>query len=393
MKLVIYARVSSQEQVSGYSLDAQVDLCRKWATEQGHEVVVVFVERGKSARTDERPEFQRAIKFVLADGAEGILVHKSDRFARNLLDSLNYRKLFIENEKMIFSVTEGLLNDKSPSSKLLYSMGAMIAEYVSDNIGKEAQKGRNQKAKSGSWPGGKPPLGYIRKDKAIITDKYAASIQTAFREFATEQYTLATWADQAAKMGIFNVKGDKIRATTWGDMFRNIFYTGRFVWNGEEHVGNHPAIIDLKLFNKVGSILEQRNSGGTTNRHFWLLKGLIWSKPENQPMHGSIAKGNYFYYKAKEHHVKAQLLEDKVFDLLRRCVGYTHLAPEYLRIALMVAPNLALVYEVLPSLHAKKEFLEMVFMDNGLVISWGGAIVDVRFRAGYHFIGGSNLLQ
>jgi DNA invertase Pin-like site-specific DNA recombinase len=52
MILVIYARVSSQEQVSGYSLDAQVDLCRKWASEHGHEVSKTFIEFGKSARTE-----------------------------------------------------------------------------------------------------------------------------------------------------------------------------------------------------------------------------------------------------------------------------------------------------------------------------------------------------
>ena len=44
MKTVIYARVSTQEQVSGYSLDAQTELCKKWASEQGHEVVEVFTD-------------------------------------------------------------------------------------------------------------------------------------------------------------------------------------------------------------------------------------------------------------------------------------------------------------------------------------------------------------
>lgn len=33
MKLVVYVRVSSREQVDGYSLDAQTALCQKWASD------------------------------------------------------------------------------------------------------------------------------------------------------------------------------------------------------------------------------------------------------------------------------------------------------------------------------------------------------------------------
>lgn len=51
MRLAVYIRVSSAEQVEGYSLDAQEDACRKWAASNGYDVAHLFVEPGQSARS------------------------------------------------------------------------------------------------------------------------------------------------------------------------------------------------------------------------------------------------------------------------------------------------------------------------------------------------------
>jgi site-specific DNA recombinase len=388
MKLAGYARVSTKEQAEGYSLDAQDTLIRKWASEQGHEVVAMFVERGKSARTDKRPEFQRAIKFVLADGADGILVHKSDRFARNLLDSLTYRNLFTKHNKVMFSVTEGLLNDDDPANKLIFHVVGAISEYVSDNIGREVVKGRNQKAESGSWPyGGLLPLGYKREDKKIVHEQRTAQfIHTAFSEFATGKYTLRSWADKAFELGMVNLSGQKIRPASWGATFRNVFYTGKFIWEGEVVGGDHPPIIDQKTFDEVQAILDARDSGGAVNRHFWLLGGLLWLDGLNLAMQGSIAKGRYSYYRAKEVYIKADEMEDRVEELLGRAIGHSQHAPDALKLALQVAPNLRCVYRLMLSNKAKRDFLRLVFKENGLVVNQGGAIQSVRFNDGFDFI-------
>ena len=41
---VIYGRVSSEDQVQGYSLEAQLKACREWAEKNGHKVVREYVE-------------------------------------------------------------------------------------------------------------------------------------------------------------------------------------------------------------------------------------------------------------------------------------------------------------------------------------------------------------
>jgi len=388
MKLVIYARVSSQEQVSGYSLDAQVDLCRKWASEHGHEVSKTFIEFGKSARTDKRPAFQSAIHFVLAGGSEGVLVHKSDRFARNLLDYLTYQDMLKAKDKRILSVCEEFLNDDSPESNFVSKVIGAVSEYVSDNIGREAQKGRNQKANSGSWPGSIPPFGYVREDRFTIVphQEKAAHVRLAFREFATGQYTLIEWANKAFELGITSEAGKKMFGSAWQRIFRSKFYLGKFDWKGEEIIGDHVAIIAQSDFDKVNDLLTANDSGGTKNRHFWLLAGLLWSEPHNAPMHGTTAKKNFTYYRINDHHVNAPEMEARVIGLLEKCRGYTDHAPEALRIALKVAPSLNHVYQFLVSDHARRDLLRLVFVDNGLTVSWGGAVVTVKFKLGFDFV-------
>lgn len=64
IKAASYSRVSDEEQVEGYSLDAQRRAFRAYTESQGWEVHREYVEEGVSARTDDvakRPLFQEAI--------------------------------------------------------------------------------------------------------------------------------------------------------------------------------------------------------------------------------------------------------------------------------------------------------------------------------------------
>src|SRR5215204_929944 len=86
IRAALYERVSSEEQVEGYSLDAQDRAGRLYCEAQGWEIVQVYRDEGRSARTDDlskRPAFQQ----MLADAGAGlfdvVVVHKLDRFARN----------------------------------------------------------------------------------------------------------------------------------------------------------------------------------------------------------------------------------------------------------------------------------------------------------------------
>ena len=53
MRAALYARVSDEEQMEGYSLDAQRRAFRDYAKGQGWDTFREYVEEGVSARTDD----------------------------------------------------------------------------------------------------------------------------------------------------------------------------------------------------------------------------------------------------------------------------------------------------------------------------------------------------
>ena len=61
MKAVIYARYSSDNQREE-SIDGQLRECKKFAEYNGITVIGEYIDRAFSAKTDNRPEFQRMIK-------------------------------------------------------------------------------------------------------------------------------------------------------------------------------------------------------------------------------------------------------------------------------------------------------------------------------------------
>jgi site-specific DNA recombinase len=390
MKVVIYVRVSSGEQVSGYSLEAQEDHCRQWAAANGYEVVLVYSEPGKSAKTDQRPAFQSAVRFVLAGGADAILVHRADRFARNLFDYLRYRSQLEAQERMILSATETFFNGFSPETRLLASIIMAVAEFIAARIGQETIKGTGQKAKVGKWPGGRPPVGYKRQDKdTIIPDpETGPAISQSFRDFASGRYTLDEWQHEAARRGIKN-QGKPMGKPAWHYLFRNVFYTGKFIWNGETIIGDHPALVDEATFETVQELLTSRNAGGKVQKHFWLLSGLLWSDVYHKPMSGSQS-GQNRYYRAQgagpEHAIRAGELEERVISLLREIGwdGQSHfIAPEKWRLAIRAVPNLGMVYAHLEFHVERQEFLGLVFPGRGIRVAAGGAVIEAGLMYGF----------
>lgn len=58
MNAIIYTRVSTAEQVEGYSLKSQEELCMEYAIRHKYNVLKVFIEKGESAKTTDRTELK-----------------------------------------------------------------------------------------------------------------------------------------------------------------------------------------------------------------------------------------------------------------------------------------------------------------------------------------------
>ncbi len=90
MTAVIYARYSSDSQREA-SIEGQLRDCKAYAEKNGITVVGTYIDRAYSAKTDDRPDFQRMIKDSGKKIFDVVLVWKLDRFARNRYDAVNYK--------------------------------------------------------------------------------------------------------------------------------------------------------------------------------------------------------------------------------------------------------------------------------------------------------------
>ncbi len=83
-KAILYARVSTDDQSEkGYSLPSQFDAMRKYAMQQGFEVVAEFQDDYSGATPiEQRPEGRKAYAMLQTGEADIIIAYTIDRFVR-----------------------------------------------------------------------------------------------------------------------------------------------------------------------------------------------------------------------------------------------------------------------------------------------------------------------
>lgn len=80
-RAVIYARVSTDEQTKGYSLQTQVESCKQYAAERGYILLHIFSEDYSGASLD-RPELNNVRDFLANEDVDVVIVYDVDRLAR-----------------------------------------------------------------------------------------------------------------------------------------------------------------------------------------------------------------------------------------------------------------------------------------------------------------------
>ena len=107
MNAVIYARYSSDSQ-RDESIDGQIRECKEFAERKGYTIIGEYIDRALSARTADRPEFQRMIKDSEKKLFDTVLVWKLDRFSRDRYDSAHYKHVLNKNGVKVVSAMENI---------------------------------------------------------------------------------------------------------------------------------------------------------------------------------------------------------------------------------------------------------------------------------------------
>ena len=102
---VIYARYSSDKQ-NEQSIEGQIRVIKEYALKNNIPIVDSYIDRALTGRSDDRPEFQKMIADSTKREFGYVLVYKFDRFSRDRLNSLLYKRELRMNGVKVVSVTE-----------------------------------------------------------------------------------------------------------------------------------------------------------------------------------------------------------------------------------------------------------------------------------------------
>ena len=101
IRVVLYIRVSSEEQVKhGYSLQAQRERLIDYCKQKGYQVVEIYVDEGKSARSKlrNRTELLRLIDDAKQGKFDRIVFWRLDRWFRNIADYYKVQEVLEANK-------------------------------------------------------------------------------------------------------------------------------------------------------------------------------------------------------------------------------------------------------------------------------------------------------
>ncbi len=294
---ISYVRVSTRGQAErgggadeGFSIPAQREANKQKAFALGAMVVKEFVDRGASARSADRPQLQAMLEYIKENKGrvDFLIVHKIDRLARNRGDDADISRALIEAKVTLVSVSENI--DTSPAGLLMHGILSSMAEWYSTNLAFEVTKGMNEKVKRGGTVS-KAPLGYInirvvddkgREERTVIIDKERGDfIRTAYKEYATGQWSLIDLAEDLAAKGFTtratpNVPSSPISRSSLHKILTNPYYKGIVTFKGVQYPGAHPPLVDISTWQTVQDVLLAHYNGERDREHPHFLRGTLF---------------------------------------------------------------------------------------------------------------------
>ena len=249
MRAVIYARYSSDSQREE-SIEGQLRECKEFAEKNDITIIGEYIDRALSAKTDNRPNFQKMIKDSYRKVFDTVIVWKVDRFARNRYDSAHYKNILKKNGVKVISAKEHI--SEGSEGIILEAMLEGYAEYYSVELAEKINRCLTENALKGKLNGGSIPLGYnLTKEKTLAIDEETAPIVVeVFTRYADGE-TMTDIAKDLSLRGVKSKYGNRITLNIIHTMLKNRRYLGEYRFRDIVHPNAFPAIISEDLFERV----------------------------------------------------------------------------------------------------------------------------------------------
>jgi len=319
LRCAIYTRKSSDEglEQAFNSLDAQREACAAFVLSQKHEgwsvLPTLYDDGGCSGGTLERPALQRLLADIADAKVDVVVVYKIDRLTRSLFDFAKIVEVFEARGVSFVSITQQF-NTTTSMGRLTLNVLLSFAQFEREVAGERIRDKIAASKKKGMWMGGLPPLGYdVRDRKLLVNEGEAQTVLHIFRRYV-ELRSVRALKTELDAAGIRSKRRTFADGTVYGGhklsrgalylMLQNRIYRGEITHKGSAYPGEHEAIVDQPLWDKVQAVLAENRvdrSTGTDAKYPSLLAGLAFDESGERltPTH-AVKKGTrYRYYVSK----------------------------------------------------------------------------------------------
>ena len=255
MKAIIYARVSTEMQEEGRSLEFQIRKCEDFCKYNNYTVKEV-IQDVESGGNDNREGFLKLQKEIKKKSFDVLVVYESSRISRITLTMLNFVLELQKSDIKFISISQSEINTTTPSGMLFFQIFAVLADYERKQISMRVKSNKWARVKAGIWQGGNVPIGYKKIGKEIVIDEDTKEDVIGI----FNNYLATKSLKETAK-----ILGRNISSIKW--ILQNEFYIGNLMYGRKQNdintgivkvnkeikifKGNHPALIDEDIFREV----------------------------------------------------------------------------------------------------------------------------------------------
>ncbi|MHB1865379.1 MAG: recombinase family protein [Candidatus Saccharimonadales bacterium] len=305
-RAVIYVRVSTTDQAEkGVSLDNQERSCHDWAFRNQIQVLRVFREEGRSAKTLNRPEVMSMLDYFNDHHQEidYLIVYQIDRLTRSLFDFTDFMKMLVQYKIELRDSASNI--ESNESDELIQGMHALIAQHenklkskrVLENMKRHAALGyRMHQAPYGLKnvrdESGRPTL----EPLPIISVKIASLLTS----FAKGTYTKSQLLHEARKIDLKQSNGKPMSYQYLDKILRKPIYAGleqSSLTDGQLIPSSFAGIVPEWVYHTNQALLESRQNhkieGYKLISPEYVLRRFVLCGNCGKPLRGSAPTGRH----------------------------------------------------------------------------------------------------
>jgi len=341
---VIYVRVSTKEQTENLSLPTQVRACEEYCRRQAYEILERFREEGESAKTTDRTELQKLLKYCRAHKGKVhfVVVYNLTRFAREKYDHFALRAHLKSLGISLRSATEPI--DDTSTGKLMEGVLAAFAQFDNDVRSDRTRAGMRAALELGRWTF-PAPLGYLNapkwSGKSLVPDpERAPLVKQILEDFATGRFTKQEVLARVTERGLRTRRGLVLSPQSFGQMLRNTIYIG-LIESPEYGVstrGDFEPLVSEQTFYRAQAVADGRvqvSAPRERNHPDFPLRGFVRCETCSRPLTGSWSKGRngrYAYYHCQRQCRAVNVSKSKLEGLFVDELALLQPTPGYMRV-------------------------------------------------------------